>query len=94
VLEWPLVWDEGEETAIRAPDGRSSIISWGGGPELPKLGKARLHLDIVPDGDDLDAEVDRLLSLGASRVDLGQGAVDWVVMADPDGNEFCVLPPG
>jgi hypothetical protein len=37
--------------------------------------------------------VDRLISLGATRVDIGQGDVSWVVMADPDGHEFCVLPP-
>ena len=39
------------------------------------------------------AEVDRLVALGAARGDIGQGDVDWVVMADPDGNEFCVLRP-
>jgi hypothetical protein len=39
------------------------------------------------------AEVDRLVSLGASRIDIGQGEVSWVVMADPDGHEFCVLTP-
>jgi hypothetical protein len=60
----------------------------------PKAGKYRLHFDVAPpsQGDQL-AEVDRLLSLGATRVDIGQGAVSWVVMADPDGHEFCVLTP-
>jgi predicted enzyme related to lactoylglutathione lyase len=93
-LGWPLVWDQDEETAIRAPDGNGPIISWGGGPEIPKTGKNRLHLDIAPaeDGDQRD-EVDRLVSLGATPVDIGQGPVDWVVMSDPDGNEFCVLNP-
>lgn len=51
--------------------------------------KNRLHLDLVPD--DQDAEVARLQSLGATMVDIGQGDVSWVVMADPEGNEFCVL---
>ncbi|MGH3281943.1 MAG: VOC family protein [Trebonia sp.] len=56
-----------------------------------KLGKNRLHIDIDPD--DQDAEVDRLLALGARRIDIGQGAASWVVLADPEGNEFDVLTP-
>ena len=55
-----------------------------------KHSKNRLHLDFRPDGDQ-DAEVERLISLGATRVDIGQGDVSWVVLADPEGNEFCVL---
>jgi hypothetical protein len=55
----------------------------------PKTGKSRLHLDFTPD--DQDAEVERLLALGARRVDIGQGEQSWVVLADPEGNEFCVL---
>ena len=51
--------------------------------------KNRLHLDFVPD--DQDAEVARLLGAGASRVDVGQGEQSWVVLADPEGNEFCIL---
>ena len=57
-------------------------------PELKSL-KNRLHLDFRPD--DQDREVDRLLGLGAVRVDVGQGEQPWVVLADPEGNEFCVL---
>jgi predicted enzyme related to lactoylglutathione lyase len=92
-LDWPLVWDQDEETAIRAPDGTGPIIAWGGPPVAPKLGKSRLHLDVAPlEPGEQQAEVDRLVALGASRVDIGQGDVDWVVMADPDGNELCVLP--
>jgi hypothetical protein len=88
-----LVWDQDEETAIRAPDGTGPFITWG--PPVPaKITKNRLHLDIAPPAPgDQRAEVDRLVSLGATRIDLGQGDVDWVVMADPDGNEFCVLSP-
>jgi hypothetical protein len=53
--------------------------------------KYRLHVDLAPGDDtDQDAEVDRLLSLGATRVDIGQGEVGWVVLADPDGHEFCL----
>ncbi len=55
-----------------------------------KAVKNRLHIDLNPD--DQDAEVDRLLGLGARRVDVGQGEdKTWVVLADPEGNEFCVL---
>ena len=93
-LGWPLVWDQDEETAIRAPDGTGPMITWGGPPLAPKIAKNRLHLDIAPLAHvDQQAEVDRLISLGATRVDIGQGNVSWVVMADPDGNEFCVLTP-
>jgi hypothetical protein len=55
--------------------------------------KNRLHLDLAG-GPDREAEVARLLSLGATRVDIGQGDVPWDVLADPEGNEFCVLRPG
>jgi hypothetical protein len=51
--------------------------------------KNRLHLDFRPD--DRDVEVERLIGLGATRVDIGQGEPSWVVLADPEGNEFCVL---
>ena len=59
-----------------------------------KTVKNRLHLDLVPE--DRDAEVARLEALGARRVNVGQdeAEVTWVVLADPDGNEFCVLRPG
>ncbi len=59
-----------------------------------KAVKNRLHLDLAPRADDdHDAEVRRLEELGASRVDVGQGGSPWVVLADPEGNEFCVLTP-
>src|SRR6266542_1834969 len=92
-LGWPLVWDQDQETAIRSPRGGPKI-TWGGPPVRPKTGKNRLHFDLAPpiDGDQ-QAEVDRLVALGATRIDIGQGEVSWVVMADPDGNEFCVLTP-
>jgi hypothetical protein len=54
-----------------------------------KAVKNRLHLDFRPD--DQDREVTRLLDLGATRSDIGQGDQPWVVLADPEGNEFCVL---
>src|SRR4051812_12349174 len=55
----------------------------------PKTGKNRLHLDLRPD--DQEAEVERLVDMGARPVDIGQHDVGWVVLADPEGNEFCVL---
>jgi catechol 2,3-dioxygenase-like lactoylglutathione lyase family enzyme len=92
-LGWPLVWDQDQETAIRSPHGGPKI-TWGGPPVAPKTGKNRLHIDLAPPVDgDQHAEVDRLVSLGATRIDIGQGEVSWVVMADPDGNEFCVRTP-
>jgi hypothetical protein len=54
-----------------------------------KAGKNRLHIDLRPD--DQQAEVARLLGLGARHADVGQGTQSWVVLADPEGNEFCVL---
>lgn len=57
-----------------------------------KTVKNRLHIDLDPD--DLDAEVERIVALGARHVDIGQSSdVGWVVLADPEGNEFCVLRP-
>jgi Glyoxalase-like domain len=92
-LDWPLVWDQDQETAIRSPHGGPKI-TWGGPPLMPKLGRDRLHFDLAPPADgDQEAEVDRPVSLGAGRTGMGQGDVSWIVMADPDGREFCVLPP-
>ena len=94
VLGWPLVWDQDEETAIRSPDLTGPMITWSGPPLMPKLTKGRMHLDIAPPlGGSQRDEVDRLVALGATPIDIGQGDVSWVVMADPDGNEFCVLTP-
>ncbi|MFE0451787.1 VOC family protein [Streptomyces sp. NPDC058914] len=92
-LGWPLVWDQNEETAIRSPHGGPKV-TWGGPPLMPRTGKERLHFDLAPPVDgDLRAEVDRLLSLGATRLDTGRAEGGRVPMADPDGNEFCVLTP-
>jgi hypothetical protein len=56
-----------------------------------KAVKNRLHLDVNPTDTEQDDEVRRLLDLGARRADVGQGDESWVVLADPEGNEFCVL---
>ena len=94
VLGWPLIWDQDEETAIRAPDGTGPIVQWSGPPLMPKFGKNRLHLDVAPMAPvDLHDEVERLTRLGARRVDVAERDAGRVVMADPDDNEFCVLRP-
>jgi predicted enzyme related to lactoylglutathione lyase len=87
VLGWPLVWDQDQETAIRSPRGGPKI-TWGGPPLMPRTATSnRLHLELAPPfGADHEAEVERLVSLGASRVDTGQGGVR--LLADPDGNRF------
>jgi predicted enzyme related to lactoylglutathione lyase len=92
-IGWPVVYDQDGDVAIRAPDGHGPFITFGP-PGVAKSGKNRLHLDLAPLAEDDQAtEVDRLIALGAGRVDIGQGDVSWVVLADPDGNEFCVLSP-
>jgi len=83
-------------------DGQVEIGPAGGwdGPSLvflpsddPKQQKLRLHLDLRPVERDHATEVERLLSLGARRADIGQGEVPWAVLTDPEGNEFCLLHP-
>jgi catechol 2,3-dioxygenase-like lactoylglutathione lyase family enzyme len=90
VLGWQeLERDDLGYVSIGPPDGGPGI------DVLPvpeaKSGKNRLHLDLRADGD-RDAELARLLALGARRVDIGQAPdVSWTVLADPEGNEFCLL---
>ena len=57
-----------------------------------KVAKNRVHVDVTPTDRTQADEVDRLLGLGARRVDIGQRDTPWVVLADPEGNEFCVMP--
>lgn len=89
-LDWAVVNDDPEEFEIRpTPETLPGLLF---GPAVDaRTVKNRLHLDFRPA--DQQAEVDRLLALGATRVDIGQGEVPWVVLADPEGNEFCVLGP-
>ncbi|MGN6299941.1 MAG: VOC family protein [Angustibacter sp.] len=95
-LGWPLVWDQDEETAIQSPDGGSKI-TWSGPPLMARHGKDRLQLDVaVPSGGDLEAEVQRLLGLGArphNGPDDGPDAADELTLLDPDGNRFAVIAP-
>ncbi|TVT45087.1 VOC family protein [Amycolatopsis rhizosphaerae] len=58
----------------------------------PKVGQLRLHFDVNATDRDQDAELERLLKLGARPADIGQtGEESWHVLADPEGNEFCLL---
>jgi Glyoxalase-like domain len=56
---------------------------------MPMIQRNRLHFDLRPD--DRDAEVARLIALGAVQGDIGQGDQTWIVLTDPEGNAFCVL---
>lgn len=97
-----LAWDEAGRDAdsvlLRDPAGSAPDLLIAQ-TDQPKTVKNRVHPDIVPDGtrgDELarPREVQRALDLGATPADIGQGDVGWTVMADPEGNEFCVLAPG
>jgi hypothetical protein len=93
-LGWRRTFEEDDEIVLEPPEGSPE---GGVAPDLlflrvpeVKAGKNRLHLDLRPA--DQAVEVARLEGLGARRIDVGQGTeVSWVVLADPDGNEFCVL---
>lgn len=87
-LGWDIVSEDEEGVEIRDPRGSAPTLLFLVVPE-GKTVKNRLHLDFVPD--DQGAEVARLIGLGARHADVGQGEQTWVVLADPEGNEFCIL---
>ncbi|HEY6474371.1 MAG TPA: VOC family protein [Acidimicrobiales bacterium] len=87
-LGWVVVNDDPDEFEIRPAADRLPGLLFVPVPGQ-KTSKNRLHLDFRPD--DRDAEVDRLLALGATRADIGQGEQTWTVLQDPEGNEFCIL---
>lgn len=95
VLGWRITYESDGEWVIEPPAGSAEDDV---APDLlfvqvpdDKVVKNRLHLDLRPK--DQAAEVDRIVGLGATHADVGQRDVRWVVLADPEGNEFCVLPP-
>jgi hypothetical protein len=94
LLGWRITFEEPDEVVLEPPegspeDGVSPDILFARGPETKQV-KNRLHIDLRPD--DQALEIARAEALGARRVDVGQSdAVTWVVMADPEGNEFCIL---
>ena len=92
-LGWRRTYDTPDEVVLEPPagspeDGVSPDILFLKVPE-PKRDKVRIHLDLRPE--DQAAEVARAEAMGATRVDIGQGEPTWVVLADPEGNEFCIL---
>lgn len=87
-LGWVVVDESPDEVEIRPAPDRLPGLLFVSVPEA-KMVKNRLHLDFRPDNQDV--EVNRLVALGARRIDIGQGDPAWVVLADPEGNEFCVL---
>ena len=88
VLGYVIVHEAPDEVVIVSPSQTGPGLVFGTAPEV-KVGKNRLHIDLNPS--DQAAEVERIVGLGARRVDIGQGTQPWVVLADPEGNEFCVL---
>ena len=87
-LGYQIVSEKPDEVEIRRSPEELPGVLFTPVPEA-KTGKNRLHFDLRPD--DQEAEVERLVDMGARPVDIGQHDVSWVVLADPEGNEFCVL---
>ncbi len=87
-LDFQVVYSAPDEVVVAKDDDTYPGLVFVPVPEGKSV-KNRLHFDLNPD--DQEAEVERLKGLGAQPVDVGQGDVSWVVMADPEGNEFCVL---
>ena len=90
VLGWQPTGSYDEVVQIAGPPGAGPALVFVAVPEA-KTVKNRLHIDVNPVGCEHEQEVARLIGLGARRVDVGQGEQSWVVLADPEGNEFCVL---
>jgi len=91
VLGWEIVEDGEGGISLASPEADLPRLDILPVPEVKQV-KNRLHFDLRADRTSFDAEADRLEGLGARRVDIGQGPdVTWVVFADPEGNEFCLL---
>jgi catechol 2,3-dioxygenase-like lactoylglutathione lyase family enzyme len=89
-LGYRIEWGGDGDAHLWPDDGGLSV--WLQPTTEPKTGKNRDHPDLVAVGGDVEAEVARLLALGASRADVGQkGDESFTVLADPEGNEFCIL---
>lgn len=96
VLDWAVVASSDDEVEVRpagTTDRESPVPSllFGRSP-APAQVRGRLHLDVcATSGSDQATELQRLLDLGATHLDIGQGDVSWHVLADPEGNAFCLL---
>jgi predicted enzyme related to lactoylglutathione lyase len=89
VLDWRIVSRDDDGAVQIGPKDQPDVrVSFELVPGV-KTGKNRLHLDLSPS--DQATELSRLLGLGATHADIGQGNVPWIVLADPEGNEFCLL---
>jgi predicted enzyme related to lactoylglutathione lyase len=92
-LDWKVLSEREREIVIGADENAPVGICLMPVTD-PKTVKNRVHLDLTSSAADRDQEIGRLLALGARRVDIGQtGAESWTVLADPEGNEFCVIRP-
>jgi catechol 2,3-dioxygenase-like lactoylglutathione lyase family enzyme len=90
---WPIGASGEGFVSLRNPDGSLPDLDLVR-DQTARSVKNRVHLDVAPfPGGSSDAEADRLVSLGARRIDIGQRDVTWIVLADPEGNELCVLSP-
>lgn len=94
MLGWRSSPDQDGDVVVRPPAGEPGAeLLMGGVPDVA-AGSHRLHLDLRSRSDQEQTElVDRAVRLGARPVDIGQGDVPWVVLADPEGNRFCILEP-
>ena len=91
VLDWHVVEEDSDIISIAPRDNSRPSIDVIAVPEGKAI-KNRLHFNLRADGVSTAEELERLLALGARRTDVGQGPdVSWVVLADPEGNEFCLL---
>jgi hypothetical protein len=91
VLGWPRIGEDDDNVVeIGDPSGSLPTLVFAPVDDV-KTVKNRVHIDVNPVGCDQDEELSRLLALGATHVDVGQGEQTWVVLADPEGNEFCLL---
>jgi predicted enzyme related to lactoylglutathione lyase len=92
-LGWKVL-SEREREIVIGPDENAPVGICFMPVSDQKTVKNRLHLDLTCSAHDRDREIERLLALGARRADVGQsGAESWTVLADPEGNEFCVVRP-
>jgi hypothetical protein len=93
-MDWTVHEVNDDHALMRSAKGVGPYLEFRSTPHLNDMPR-RAHLDVMPyAGDDQAAEVDRLRALGATDADVGQGDVSWKVLADPEGNEFCVLRAG